>query len=400
MERIVLKDWTILNYANGNNEYEPEMYKALKDSEKAASDDRINIVMQIGRIEREAARIIRPSESLLDDDEMWTGVRRYEVKFHKSELLEDLGKVNMADPKNLYDFITWGIKNYPAKHYVLILGGHGAAFVGTLTDYSQNSPFIMGVAEMCRAVNMILKDMGSKIDILILDICYMNLVEIMYEFGREKQNTVQKVITYIETGPVSGMPCDRLISIIKENSGADDINLIVKNIVENMGFNLVGFEINEVKLKNIKKASNELAYSYMTNREEKKLTPYELLTYLNKDDPWYDNVINLQNELAKIVIHHKRVTNQRGNLINIIFLQLKELLNVYYKLGFAKTNYWTYLLGDKPINESLSIKIKEGFKPIVIKPEGLRSLIRAMNPYIDNKSLDEILENLTTNRGW
>lgn len=400
MRKNILKEWTILNYANGNNEYEPEMFGAMMDSEKVEDSEKINIVMEIGRIDREVTRIIRPFEKHEDEDEMWRGVRRYNVKFQKSEFVEDLGELNMADPKSLYDFITWGIKNYPAKHYALILGGHGAAFVGTLTDYSQNAPYIMGTAEMCRAVNMVLKDTGCKIDILILDICYMNLAEIMYEFGKEKKNTVQNVITYIETGPVSGLPCDKLIDIIKDNSDTEDTTLTVKNIVENMELNLVAFEINEAKLKNIKKASSELAYSYLTNAGEKKYTPYELLTCLNEEDPWFDKVVGLQNELSKIIIHHKRATKQSGNLINIIFMQLKDLINIYYKLGFAKTNYWTYLLGNKSINENLSIKIKESFKPIVIKPEGLRSLIQAMNPYIDNKSLDEIFENLTTNRGW
>ncbi len=400
MEKNKLKDWTILNYANGNNEYEPEMFKAMKDSERIEDNERINIVIQIGRIEREAARIIRPVEKLEDDEEMWTGVRRYILGHEKSELLEDIGKINMADPKSLYDFIIWGIINYPAKHYALIIGGHGAAFVGTLTDYSQKSPYIMGTPEMCRAINMVLKDTGRKIDILILDICYMNLAEIMYEFGKEKQNTVQNVITYIETGPVSGLPCDRLINIIMDNPNTEDINLTVKNIIEHIGLNLVAFEINEAKLKNIKKASNELAYSYLTNRGDVKYTPYELLTHIDKSDLWYENVIKLQNELSQIIIHHKRVTNGRGNLINIIFLQLKGLLNVYYKLGFAKTNYWTYLLGNKAITENLSIKTKENFKPIIIKPEGLRSLIQAMNPYINNISLDEIVEKLTQNRGW
>lgn len=121
---------------------------------------------------------------------------------------------------------------------------------------------------------------------------------------------------------------------------------------------------------------------------------------MNSEYPWYDNAVKLQDGLSKIIIHHKRIENQRGNLVNIIFMELKDLINIYYKLGFAKTNYWTYLIGNKPINEKLSIKIKEGFKPTIIKPQGLRSLIQVMNPYIDDKSLDEILENLTRNRGW
>lgn len=399
MEKSKLKDWTILNYANGNNEYEPEMFRVLKDSKKIPRDDKFNIVIEIGRIDREVVRIIRPCDRFMEEDESWVGVRRYNIN-QTPELVEDLGNINMADPKHLYDFITWGINNYPAKHYMLILGGHGAAFVGTLTDYSQEAPYIMGTAEMCRAVNMVLKDTGKRIDILVLDICYMNLVEIMYELGREKQNTVKNVITYIETGPVSGLPFNRLVEIVSENSESEDLDLIISELVENLGHNLVSFEINESKLRSIKKASSELAYSYLTCRGEKNLTPYELLTVLNNDDPWYDRVIVLQRELAKLVTHHKRVTNQKGNLINIIFLQLKELISLYYKLGFVKTNYWTYLLCNKSVDEPLSIKIKESFKPTMIKPEGLRSLIQAMNPCMDEKSLDDILEKLTQNRGW
>ncbi len=400
MEKSKLKDWTILNYANGNNEYEPEMFSVLKASQKILGADKLNIAIEIGRIDREAVRILRPQEKIDEEDEMWTGVRRYQVKSHKSELVEELGNINMADPKHLYEFITWGIKSYPARHYMLLLGGHGAAFVGTLTDYSQESPYIMGTAEMCRAVNMVLRDTGKKIDILVLDICYMNLVEIMYELGREKQNTVKNVITYIETGPVSGISFDRLGSIVGENSESDDINFIISELVEKLGYNLVSFELNESKLRSIKKASSDLAYSYLKEKGDKTLTPYELLTVLNEEDPWYDRVIVLQGELEKIVTHHRRVVGHTGNLINIIFLQLKDLLSLYYKLSFAKTNYWTYLLGNKPLSEPLSIKIKEGFKPTVIRPEGLKALVLAMNPYMDDKSLEEILDKLTQNRGW
>jgi hypothetical protein len=222
----------------------------------------------------------------------------------------------------------------------------------------------------------------------------------MYELGKEKQNTVQNVITYIETGPVSGLPADRLINIIKENAKAEDKSIMVRSIIDYMGFDLVAIDINPNKLKKIKNASNELAYSYLTNKGEKRYTPFEILTCLNKEDPWYEKVIDFQKELSSLVIHYRRIGNQRKNLLNIIFLQLKDLLNIYYKLGFAKVNYWTYLLGGKHINEELSIKAKETFKATRIKPEGLRSLIQAMNPNKDSKSIEDIFEKLVANRGW
>jgi cysteinyl-tRNA synthetase len=77
----------------------------IEEKDKIKLDDeRIKHIEELIR-ERDAARIIRPFEKLEEDDEMWTGVRRYIVKSNKSELIEELGVLNLADPKSLYDFV-------------------------------------------------------------------------------------------------------------------------------------------------------------------------------------------------------------------------------------------------------------------------------------------------------
>ena len=73
----------------------------------------------------------------------------------------------MANPKKLYDFISWGMQLYPANKYMLILGGHGYQFVGMMTDYSQKAAYIMGIPEMARAINMAANEAGRKIDALV-----------------------------------------------------------------------------------------------------------------------------------------------------------------------------------------------------------------------------------------
>lgn len=69
------KNWTILIYANGNNELEPEMYQTMTQAEKIGSSEEINVVMQLGRAPRELARILRPRESIPNCYHHWTGVR-------------------------------------------------------------------------------------------------------------------------------------------------------------------------------------------------------------------------------------------------------------------------------------------------------------------------------------
>ena len=49
--------------------------------------------------------------------------------------VEDLGEVNMGDGKALGDFITWGIQQYPAKRYMLVIWDHGQGWRLFLSDF-------------------------------------------------------------------------------------------------------------------------------------------------------------------------------------------------------------------------------------------------------------------------
>ena len=133
-------NWTILIYANGNNELEPEMWQAKLLAEKIGSNAKVHVLLQLGREERKLVNLFRPDTFFPAPAESWTGVRRYLVNQGTSVLQEDLGKVNMAHPEILYEFIKWAMSKYPADQFMLILGGHGWQHVGAMTDYSQNKP--------------------------------------------------------------------------------------------------------------------------------------------------------------------------------------------------------------------------------------------------------------------
>lgn len=391
-----IKKWAVLYYANGNNEYEPEMYKSFLELKNMAKTESIDIVVELGRIERDVPRIIRPLESF-KEDEVWVGVKRYHIQNGNTILVEDRGNINMSHPINLYSFIKWGIERCPSERYMLILGGHGAAFVGTLTDYSQHKPYIMGTVEMCKAINMIQKETGKQIDILIFDICYMNLVEIIYELGKEKKNTVKSLITYLGEGPLSGLDYSKTVSILERNINEKSIEPIIKDIIDSYDFDLVGINIDNGKLKNIKREIDSLSYNYLTSNS-KKLTPFEILTDLNSDYPWYESLVRFQKSLLSIVICYKMEGNK--NILNIIYSDVKDLINVYYKLSFAKGNYWTYILSDKKIGETLNFNIKESFQPIIILSNGLKSLIKVMNPTSSPQVIDQIHKKLISYKHW
>ncbi len=40
-------------------------------------------------------------------------------------VVEDLGETDTSDPKMLENFIRWGAEKFPAKHYMVVIWGHG-----------------------------------------------------------------------------------------------------------------------------------------------------------------------------------------------------------------------------------------------------------------------------------
>ena len=45
-----------------------------------------------------------------------------------ADVVQDLGETNCGDPAVLYDFLAWGVKTYPAQHYLVVLWNHGAGW--------------------------------------------------------------------------------------------------------------------------------------------------------------------------------------------------------------------------------------------------------------------------------
>ena len=306
-----VKKWTVLIYANGNNELEPETQQAVAKLENMAPSEDMNIVVQLGRAKYGLVKILRPG--VPKSEQNWSGVRRYCLSSGKSILLQNLGEKNMADPKSLYEFLKWGIEHYPAKRYMLILSGHGFQFVGVMTDYSQKAPYIMGIPEMVRAINRAANDTGSQIDLLILDVCYFNFFESIYELGKDENHAVQNVITYIFNGPLQGLPYDKLLQFLQQKPFSADVQEIVKDLVAALPFDLVAFEINHGRLERIKGLFNELALQYWhSNPVKEDANLLHLLHTHNPLDSWYNLAQKtLTGLLSTIICARKALKNNR-----------------------------------------------------------------------------------------
>lgn len=386
-----IKKWTILIYANGNNEMEPEMYHSLKAGERIGSNGSVNVVMEIGRISQKLVSIARGTDVKYSGDEKWTGTRRYYVKSPQSELVEDLGCINMADPRKLYEFIKWGTTNFKAEHYMLVLGGHGIFFVGMMTDFSEGIAYMMGTPEMCNAINRA----GIPIDILVMDMCYMNSIELIYELGKEKNSVVNTMLTYIGEGPYEGLPYDRLISIVMNEDSLKNIKGFSKHIIDELNNNLISYEINNYKLNKIKKGFSRLAYDYLKNREIWKVDVGELLISDHGEKPWHKHLVRIERELNSIILHYDEHYDKNGSLIKIMLEELHNLSLIYCKLSFSMDNYWTNLVLDRDISSYINFKIRIEQKPMRIPGIDLTSYILSLNPSLTREEAELILKKIS-----
>lgn len=188
------KRWALLFYLNGNNEIEPEIYNSFKRILKT-EEANIDIYIEIGRIQMDFIKRIRALENIIENEDKWVGVRRYVIDEGKVKYIKKLQNINMAHPKQLYDFIDWGIKCSSAEYYSLIIASHGFSFIGGITDFSFDYPYVMPIEEMCNVINKAFYDNNRELDILLLDMCYMNYIEIIYELYK-RHSLIKNIITY------------------------------------------------------------------------------------------------------------------------------------------------------------------------------------------------------------
>ncbi|MFH1618939.1 MAG: clostripain-related cysteine peptidase [bacterium] len=199
-----LKEWTVMVFANGKNNLSSYFMRDLQAMEQSGSGDKINILMEVGLIREKGglrgiklssperktkSGIIIPGRELyavvsvpeMPESVNWTGVKRFYVtrdktassKISSLEVYAD-PSADMADWKELADFITWGKLNFPAKKYMVVVSNHGLGWEGiSADDITRN---MMSVQELAKA----LKETG-KVDIYASNACLMQMAEVITE---------------------------------------------------------------------------------------------------------------------------------------------------------------------------------------------------------------------------
>ncbi|HPZ08486.1 MAG TPA: clostripain-related cysteine peptidase, partial [Candidatus Eremiobacteraeota bacterium] len=293
------KDWTVLFYLDGNSDRDRFALSRLRDLEKTGSDDKVNVVAQISRKRSPLLDFISGDWSgvrryYITQNPDPPNIRYKEFHAHKlpervglfstmigealevgkqkgltgdgpidkakfihkaiknspynsisnfisdtgeikSDLLSELGDISMSDPESFKEFLSWGIKNYPARHYIVVVQGHGEGFSGVLSGKDGK----MSIPEMEEAMNKFRDETGVKPDILVFDACLMGSAEVAYQL----KDTADIMVASQEVESGFTTPADKMVSYIKKSpqdvplSPSDVAKELVKNCKGNSELN-------------------------------------------------------------------------------------------------------------------------------------------------------------------
>jgi hypothetical protein len=195
------REWTFMVYLDADNNLEDAGIKDLNEMETVGSSDSLAIIVQMDRI---------PDYDSSNGN--WAETRRYnDTENINSDLLENLGELNMGDNNTLSSFVIWAVQTYPAQHYALILWDHGGSSSmgpGVCWDDTNTQEDCLTMPEIKEALASIYSTVGKKIDVLAFDACLMGMIEVAYQI----RDYVNYMVSSEETEPNDGNPYDMVLT--------------------------------------------------------------------------------------------------------------------------------------------------------------------------------------------
>jgi len=191
------KEWTFLLFLNGHNNLSSFGDMNLKDMEKSGSTDQVNYVVEWGKADDKVNRRLHVEKS--KDPTKVT-----------SPTVMTLNNVDMGDYKNLIEFIRWGVKTYPAKHYFIAVWNHGSGWKRMAPgqihaqdiSYDDNSGNHITTEQLGLALTEAKNIIGHNVDVYGSDACLMQMMEVNSQF----KDVVDYVVGSQETEPGQGWP--------------------------------------------------------------------------------------------------------------------------------------------------------------------------------------------------
>ena len=112
VSKAEIKEWNLLVYINGVNSLDSYGSMNINQMEEHGSNDQMNILVQWGSYAFPEGRRLLVHK---DND----------TKAVTSPIVDTVSNPDFGNSNELLNFVKWAEKNYPAKHYFIVVWNHG-----------------------------------------------------------------------------------------------------------------------------------------------------------------------------------------------------------------------------------------------------------------------------------
>lgn len=219
------KDWTILLYMSGDNNLEANGIEDINEMENIGSDSNVNVVVVFDR-----------TPYYDSSNGNWTDTRYFYITADSntstinSILLGNAGEREMDRPASLALWTWYGVTNFPAAKYALIIWDHGSGWEkdvdenpvkGSCSDDTSGWGELE-IWEVRWALNAAFGYLPiSKLDLLGYDACLMGMAEV----AAQTSDIVDTFVGSEDNEGLDGWEYDRWLSDLTSNPAANSATL-------------------------------------------------------------------------------------------------------------------------------------------------------------------------------
>ncbi|MBT9581701.1 hypothetical protein IV102_00030 [bacterium] len=161
-----LKEWTVLVYSVSDNNLYSYMQEDLNEAERVGSTEQMTVLAETSHQPR-GGSVVRMKLETNDTPGL------------TSPVLTDLGKTHdMAKSDSMADAIAWAMKEYPSKHFAVVVSDHGGGWQGA--NHSESTDSWMNVSDLEAGFKKAQELTGKKVDVIGFDECLMASTEVAH----------------------------------------------------------------------------------------------------------------------------------------------------------------------------------------------------------------------------
>jgi hypothetical protein len=208
-------DWTFMVFLNADNNLSFAGYNDVDEMAQVGSTDDVDIVALFDTYDEEA-NIIHIGQGDYDVVESW-------------------GEADMASPDTLAEFGVWAATHYPARHFALVMWDHGDGWKTkkekcanrsvtrgfSVDDHGGTGVIDISNGEYASALATITSTIGTKLDVVGFDVCFMG----MWEVAEASAPYANYLVASSETEPADGWAYDTALTLLADNPAATPVEL-------------------------------------------------------------------------------------------------------------------------------------------------------------------------------